>query len=462
MTTKTMTTTMTTVMTAATTTGTPGVVAGVGGFKVHAVADATGACLDQLRPARFTDLTAGRLGVAARPGMRRASWLATDILTALGCLETVTGAGRPGEADPLVAATWLRTHRIGHLYVQFAWDISHPALTAAAELAKAAQLTLWLVGDSPYTEYREHTLSEYQPQEWTAEEFLDHWRHLTAVDPAGSLAADVLTGPDEGRAADPLWPATLPNDDFTTFRAACRDRLRPTEFALVDACFLDAHRDATTDLLPLLTADEPHPSDGLEGSVAGWLAARWETAETLGHFLVVMRAAQVAAFNAGYLLQVDLDQLIGTAATTPRRAQRSERTWARLRAYPQPYRAAVCALAAAGMGVDPMTALPVNAYTPATGVIVDAAGHQFTVEPAARIFLEAQQTLRRLSGAAETDLLLVNPADGKPFAGRTLSATVRLARRELGAAVALAAPDRTTPDPSRWYRRWGVSIQELT
>lgn len=180
------------------------------------------------------------------------------------------------------------------------------------------------------------------------------------------------------------------------------------------------------------------------------------------HFIVAVRAAQVAAFGAGRFVQVDLDQLIGTAATTPRRAQRNAETWRRLHAYPQPCRAAACALAAAGMGVDPMAELPVAAYDAATGTVKDATGARFTVEPAARLYVRAQQTLRHLEGASETDRLFVNHADRRTMSPRVLATAIRQARRELGVATALAAPDRSTPDPSRWYRRWGISIQELT
>ncbi len=437
-------------------------------FAVYAVADSTGACLTQLRPGRFTDLAAGRLGISARPRMRRVSWLATDIVAALGCRQDVAGAGRPGDTDTLTTAAWLQTHRIRHLYVQFAWDSSHPALAAAAGFAQLAGVTLWLVGDSPYTEQHAHVLAEFGVQEWAGQEFLDHWNHLLDTEDKPAREERATSDQDAGGG----WPARLPDDDFTTFRAACRDRLTTAQFTLVNARFRAAHHDATVGLVPLLSkptenqAEDEDESDPpvarFEKSVAGWLAEHWETAACVAEFQVIVRAAQVAAFGAGYLLQVNLDQLIGTATTTPRRAQRSPETWALLRAYPQPYRAATCALTAAGMGLASITDLSVQDYDAVRGVVVDKEGTRFVVEPAARIFVEAQQTVRRLEGATEQDLLFVNPNDGRRFQPRALAATVRLARRELGAAVALAAPDRLNPDPTRWYRRWGVSIQELT
>lgn len=434
------------------------------GGRITAVADSTGACLAQLRPAAFTNRSEGRVGVAARPGMRRVSWLVTDILSALGCDPLITGAGRPGDGDPHVAAAWLRTHGVRDLYVQFAWDISYPALHDTVMLARRAGVHLWLVGDTPYSDRHAELLEPFAAREWTGDNFLDHWSHLLDA-PAGDTAP-TQPDPDAVSQTAVRWPPRLPDDDFTTFRAACRDRLAGEEFAAVDAFLRDAHQDAIDHLVPLLSttseAGTPGAAGGLEHTVAKWFGQRWATTDSLAHFIVTVRASQVAAFGAGYFVQVDLDQLIGTASTTPRRAQRNPDTWRLLQAYPQPYRAAACALAAAGMGTNEMAELPVATYDPATGTAHDDSGRPFTVELPARLFVETQQTLRRLTGAGETDRLFVGPGDGRPMSARTLASAVRQARRELGAAVALAAPDRATPEPSRWCRRWGISIQELT
>lgn len=433
------------------------------GATITAVADSTGACLERIRPAAFTNITAGRLGVAARPGMRRVSWLASDILTALGCDENVTGAGMPGEADPDNAAAWLRAHQIEDLYVQFAWDISHPALAAACEIGLRADLRLWLVGDSPYSDAHIETLARFSPREWTQTEFLDHWANLTEPGEAASIA-DAPQAPVATRSNAPCadaWPRRVPDDDFTTFRAACRDRLVPEAFAAVDAYLHAEHADASAQLLSTL-ADQEESATGREEAIATWLANRWQVTSSLQHFIVTIRAAQIAAFSAGYFMQVDLDQVIGVGGTLPRRAQRSAATWDLLRAYPEPHRSTTCALAAAGIGINPMATLPISSYEASAGVLTDPrTAERFTVEEPARIFVEAQQALRRLQGATEDDLLIVDTTRGKPVAPRNLATIVRQARRELGAAVALAPPDRLTPDPRYWYRRWGISVQEL-
>ena len=281
------------------------------------------------------------------------------------------------------------------------------------------------------------------------------------------------TTPRRSPASGNSWPTALPDDDFTTFRAACRDRLSKHEFAVVDDAFLTVIDDATAILIPVLRTMPPRAiparsrrgtrgEDEFERAVAGWFARRWEDTESLQHYQVTVRAAQVAAFNAGYLIQIDLDRLIGMAETTPRRAQRNPATWARLRAYPQPHRAAACALAAAGMATDPMSRLRLDSCDPATGVVTDENGSEYVVEEHARMYLQAQQTLRELQGAQPHDLLLLNPSNSKAIAPRALSTYIRRTRRELGAAVGLAEPDTTAVDADRWMRRWGINILDLT
>lgn len=436
---------------------------------VWMVNDSTGRALAHLRPAAFTDLRAGRLGIAARPGMRRPSWLATDITVALGADETVTGAGRPGETDTQVAAAWLSAHRIRHLYVQFAWTISHPALKAAAELATAAGCHLWLVGDTGYTDAQIDLLAPWTPVELTEDEFLNTWQEIA---PAAHPHRDPAWPSTSETRSEDGWPDVLPVDDFTTFRAACRDRLNPAAFDLVDEVFRGALAEATRTLVPTLVpavenTSDPNDADcgggtAAERQIVAWLAPRWEGAHTWQHFLITVRATQAAAFCAGYYIQVDFDTLIGTISTSPRKALRNPATWSRLRAYAQPHRGAACALAAAGMGTNPMALLPVDAYDDTTGCVTDTTGQVFVVEEPARIFLVAQQHLRRRQGATEADLLIVHPGTGRPLAPRTLATIVRQARRELGVSVALSAPDRATPDPVRWNRRFGISVQELT
>jgi hypothetical protein len=426
--------------------------------RVVAVADTTGVTR-RFTTTAFTDLAAGRVGVLARPGMRRTGWLAADLLRALGCRDDVTGAGRPGEGDWTLAGIWLKTHRVAHLYVQHAWTLPLPALEALLGAVEHTECVLWLVGDTAFTDRHREVLAPWTTVTTTGNEFINAWADISA-----SHGSVPLRVPDEGAtgghagdsaAARPEWPTHVPDDDFTMFRAACRDVLTDEQFTTVDAAF---RRHVV--VLRRAVAAMVTGGDLSEETVAALLAEHWETARSMAHYITVVRAAQVAFFLAGHYLQVDLDQLIGTATTMPRRALRSPATWARLHAYPEPHRGAVCALAAAGIAVDDMRLIAVGSYDPSTGTVATDDGRSVAVEPAARAFVEAQQHLRDRQGADASDPLFATRV-GAPMSATALVTVINTARRELGVAVAPARQDRKAVSGDRWMTRWGVSLQEL-
>jgi hypothetical protein len=412
--------------------------------RLIAVADTTGVTR-HLTTRRFTDLSQGRVGVLARPGMRRIGWLAADTLRALGCAEDVTGAGRPGEGSWDLVAVWLNSHHIQHLYIQHAWTLPYTVLEQVTTLLEHTSVTLWLVGDTPVTDTYRDILRPWVDDTITGEQFTAAWDDLP--EPPEPVLDGVL---------EPTpWPENVPDDDFTTFRAACRDLLTPAQFTVLDAYF---RREVV--ITRRVVAAMAERGDVTEEHVATWLQDHWETAPSLAQYLTFIRAAQVAFFLTGYYLQVDLDQLIGTAATMPRRALRTPKTWARLHAYPEPHRAAVCALAAAGVPVETIRQLTVADVDPAAGTVRLPDATTVTIEPDAAIYLTAQWHLRRMAGAADNDLLFTT-AGNKPLSASALVTVITTARRELGVAVAPARIDRKGTTGDRWLTRWGVSIQEL-
>ena len=413
--------------------------------RMIAVADATGVTR-HLPPSRFTDLGQGRVGVLARPGMRRIGWLAADILGALGCAEGVTGAGRAGEGDWSLVAVWLNTHQVRHLYIQHAWTLPYPVLEEVTTLLERTAVTVWLVGDTQMSDFHRDILSPWTPPTISGEQFTAAWGDITPH-PATPTHGD--------RIQSAAWPEQVPTDDFTTFRSACRDLLSVEHFTAVDGYLRDRYRSTVRFL---------HEHDGTpltEETVAGWLQQQWEDVESLAHFITLLRAAQVAFFRAGHYLQVDLDQLVGTASTMPRRALRSPDTWARLHAYPEPHRAAICALAAAGVAAAQIRQVTVAGYLPDTTVVRLADGNVVDIEPDAAVYLTAQWHLRMQQGADDGALLLPGHR-GRPIAERAVVQIINDARRELGVAVAPARPDRKPVTGHRWTTRWGISIQELT
>ena len=195
-------------------------------------------------------------------------------------------------------------------------------------------------------------------------------------------------------------------------------------------------------------------------AVAGWLQAQWETTESMAAYVTLVRATQVAFFRAGWHLQVDLDQLIGTAATMPRRALRTPELWHRLRGYPEPHRGAICALAAAGLSVDRIRHLSVGSVSPGTGTVLLPDNAPVQVQAEAQLFVTAQVQLRHLQGANDRDLLFPNRLN-KALSGSAIAQVINDARRELGVAVAPDRLDRKPVTGDRWFTRWGVCLQEL-
>lgn len=347
-----------------------------------------------------------------------------------------------------LAAMWLRTHRVRHLYIQHAWTLPLRVVEEVLALLSRTDLTLWLVGDTPFTDAHAEVLALWTAESFTGEEFTAAWTNLPDSGTEGSAALKAALTPAS-------WPQRLPDDDFTTFRAACRDLLTPAQFGVVDAYF---RRQVVVNRAAIAGMVERGELD--EERIAAWLADHWESATSMAQYLTFIRAAQVAIFLAGHYLQVDLDQLISTASVMPRRALRTSETWARLHAYPEPHRAAVCALAGAGVSVAAIAQVTVGGCHPDTSAITLADGEEVTVEPDARVFLTAQWHLRQLQGATDDALLFPTRAGGT-LSASSLVQVINDARRELGVAVAPARIGRKPSTGDRWITRWGISIQEL-
>jgi hypothetical protein len=421
---------------------------------IRAVDDHDGATRS-IRPEMFTNPSEGRLGVWARPGCRRISWVASDLLSALGADDGVRGAGRDGEGRLENVLAWSLARGISDVFIQNAWLLPYHVLTEMLETVPVARWTLWLVGDTGYTDRYRAVVAQFcrthgapAPAPVTAEEFLATWEHLLDSGPAPGLLGSA--------AADAPWPTRLPSDDFTTFRAACRDLLPEAEFRTLDTYFQSAFATATD-----LAHDLPTGTIEREQALAGWFHQQWRAVESWQQFLVLVRATQVALFRAGLHLRVDLDRLVGTATTTPQQALRSSETWNRLLTYPEPCRGAACALAAEEVTVRQMRALTV-AQVDVAGRSVEVGGASVAVRADARVFLRAQRHLRTLQTGTRQKTPFFADKQGRPQSEPALARYVTDARRELGVAVSAGRQLRDVSTGSRWMTRWGLSAQKLT
>lgn len=417
--------------------------------RVHVVNDHDSSTRD-VHASTFTNLTQSRVGVWARPDTRRMSPLATDILTSFGVQDGLAGNGRPGEGHLARVVAWAKAYDIDDLYVQNAFLLPLPVITELLATTISAGWHVWLVGDTGYRTTVQDTVDDFcrnhrlPPADVVdASQFLDTFK-------------TALTEPDPIEDAVPVvdWPEHVPSDDFTTFRAACRDLMEPPVFEVVDEFFV-RHARAAADVAKTL----PRDTVAREQAMADWFHARWREVETVTQFVVVVRAAQVGLFASQLHLRVELDRLVGTAQTMPHDALRRPHAWRRLRAYADPARGAACAFAAAGVPLGHMATLLIGDVAADGSTARTGAGDYDIFEPA-RPFVRAQHRLRTDEGAGPDDVFFEGQNQNKT--DQRLARFLTEARREAGVAVAASYKERDLSSGSRWLTRWGLSIRELT
>lgn len=251
----------------------------------------------------------------------------------------------------------------------------------------------------------------------------------------------------------------VPTSDFPTFRADCRRLLEPDAFAAVDHRYLETLEHARTWADSEYATLDVRDDDTAEDAVALWLRDRFDDCATADQMLTVVRATQVALFEAGIYLQVDIDAFLGANHRVHTTATRSAETWQRIAAYRQPYRQAACALAAANLSLDQMHKLTlVDLNDDASTVTVD--NRTVTVEPNARRGLQLLPLERQIHGATDNDPLFADE-NGEPLSDRKLTLAVTDPLTECGVALLNGQVVRRTQQPNR-CRRKAISIQHLT
>jgi hypothetical protein len=344
---------------------------------------------------RRTGLLAGVVIVTPVPGVSTPSQLGIDLLMALGkdlqALRRECSLGRSWGWAQL----WLCAEHVRHLVVLDA-DRLPPALcTLLGALAAEVRLHLWLV-------VRTSLISEPlavlgRRRRWTVRQLL---RHL----PRLAHHADEVN----------LDGLRLPEDDFLTFRAACRERLGPGEFAQVDAAYRDAFR---TTQESCRGAGWDHDRQAVIRQVrVATLPSRSEP-ETL----IRLRAAQAAHFLDGKL--VDVVGVPWPAPVDVPPIGLSRQTAVRLRRVAEP--AVACALVLAGIAslqVKRLVSLMVaNLSTDGRELVLD--GGRFDIPAHAAGLVRAQLLLCRIVGAGRDSPLFVRD-DGLPYSATTLSRRV--------------------------------------
>lgn len=417
---------------------------------IIAVDDPVGELAD-VSVAGFDDVHAGLVSLLIRPGLRRVVNVAADFQTALGADQDLTGFGRPGDGEWDLATVAALAHEVGHILIFDPWLLTTTHLSELIENIQATGAVIWLVGRGAFSDEHREVVARWTPSTITGEEFRAAWQDRLHRAP--------LPAPDIDRCdadAPDVFPVHVPDVDFTLFRAACRDTLDKDAFAAADAHFIEQASAGSAWMqanLTGVTLDD-------EKNLAGHLHGQWNKSATIAHFIVTIRAYQVAAFSIGWQLQVDIPQLVGTARVSPSRATRPPALWRRLLRYSNPERGAVCALTAAGVDIADQVTLPIEAVTRRGHLLVMPDGQRVKVEDGATHYLHAQKLARLLTGANGDAPLLGNEHD-KPMPERTAARILTTARLELGLNLVGTRAERRQPTGTRWFNRWGLSIQEL-
>lgn len=404
-----------------------------------------------LRPSALNDPQHGRVAVLVRPGMRQRSWLAGDLLSSLAVSHDVSGISRTADTDWLLVHTWLLAYDVTDLLILRTEWLPEPLLEDLLLLAAGCGTRLWLLMTPPRSNSFVRALDGWTTAEIGWSEFLDAWGDLPGLlaGPAGDPAPDA--SPQLSLGSGHELPPLLPDDDFPTFRAACRDLLPAADFAAVDELLASEQQLATSWLAGA--------SDVTAETLAAQLLERYDRCASTGELVTATRAWQVAMFQAGWFLQVDLPRLVSTAEATPRRAQRNPALWQRLAVYRQPHRSAACVLAAAGLDLAGMTSLTIaDVRADGSAVLID--GHWRCTEPGTAVYLRAMLALRQFHGAEPHQQLLAQP-DGSLPRERAFADAISAARTETGVAVTSRLVARLRLSGDRWHTRWGVSVQRL-
>lgn len=392
--------------------------------------------------------------LAVRPNRRsrRLAWLANDLLEAVGVSSDVSGAGRNASDDWELVALHYHQHQIRTLLVLEAHDLDNYLTGKLLELAATLDLQVILVAHPSRRGELPDLLDAWPHERLDRDQFRATW--LTP-DPTKHPA----TEQEEGTSAGDV-DVRVPTSDFPTFRADCRRLLEEDAVEAVDHRYLETLEQARTwaDTEHDILAVREH--DAAEDVVALWLRDRFDDCATADQMLTVVRATQVALFEAGIYLQVDIDAFLGANHRVHTAATRSPETWRRIAAYRQPYRQAACALAAANLSLDQMHQLTLTDLNDdASTITVD--DRTVTVEPDARPCLQLLALERQIHGATDNSPLFADE-NGEPLSDRQLTLAVTDPLTECGVALVNGQVVRRTQQPNRWTRRQGISIQHLT
>ncbi len=405
------------------------------------------------------DIRAGRLVIEASPDSRNLHWLALDVLRALGKEQGHAGSPRNSQRLWDWARAWTAGEQIQDLIVTRAQNISLREWNYLVELAVFSGARLWLIsqGGSLRRTQRDMVDKEWPFRRMSAEDFLGQWAGASRKADAVELEASATTPLDAGL-------PELPGDDFTTFRAACRDLLSADDFERVDELLADHRADTHRWLTGRLAGEEL-----TEDELAEHLRARMRTCRNQREMLVLLRAAQISLFHAGWLVKVSLPRLAQRLGETEQVYGLDEAAARLLRGYSSPRYAAlgvvVLATRAGTPEIEPLNLSDVTA----DGDLVTLASASAEIPDYARGILRTHLLCMDLIHAdtkddglflQETGRETGDRGDGRASA-RALSNATSQITKDTGLSLSASWNALTVDTPRSWVQRHGVGVSAL-
>jgi hypothetical protein len=271
--------------------------------------------------------------------------LAHDILTQLGH-EALRSKDTTGGKAAGVVVAYLRAHSIADLIIRGTERLAFTSagtrfgfLNRLEMLARSAGLSrVWLLGEAPLVDARLTQLA--------SDEAAIRWRTRTrdAVDrvrPPSALTT--RTARREG------FPA-VPGDSALTFLTSVEELLNNDDARQVTAAARAAAEHANRECAPYLPGGPRHQR-GIEPTewTVHYVRTALEHTHDVNHAVAVLRGVQLALFQAGWWVTVDIDDFVNTYLASPAPPAHQAADWAQLMTYRTPHLPAISALAAAGV-----------------------------------------------------------------------------------------------------------------
>lgn len=371
-----------------------------------------------------------KVAFLVRPNSTRPTWIAADLIRALGKRLGQVDALGPGADYLSMAAAWLAADVIREAVVFGAQDARVEELQVLISICVAGQVRLWLVTEHGLPEQTHRVAAG-----WTSD--VSDFREITAA-----LQATRTDDRPEPVARFP----TVADDEFPTFYATTLRQLEPAEQTAVRSLYEATLRSAT-EFIDSTALDE--------STLAAWLHDRTRSYGTFDEIVTVLRATQCAALLAGYLLRVESARFVRGIAAAHRPMDLDEAQWQLLALHTDPHLAAACALSAIGLAPDEISSLPGSAVDVVNGTV--HLNEPLDVPPPALRCLRAQALYRCGLGGGENDPFIIR--HGRALKPRSIAAYLDRASREL------SIPFRHRWKPhsagSNWTHRAGLSVEPL-